>query len=124
MIENVKKFKKALQEDKELADQFSKELKHIAEEKSACSDAEAFVRAANTLGFDFTLADVERAQAEIQELDPDELEQATGGTDSWCVFDFACFTALRHDTPDQPPYACAKEYICITIYHHDWKVDE
>ena len=124
MIENVMKFKQALQENRELADQFTEELKRIAEEKSADSDAQAIVQAAKTLGFDFTIADVEKAQAEIQELDPKELDQAAGGEDSWCMFDFACFTAVRHDTPDKPPYACFKDYACVTIYHHDWKVDE
>ena len=46
MIENVRKFKQALQENRELADQFTEELKRIAEEKSAGSDAQAIVQAA------------------------------------------------------------------------------
>lgn len=72
MIENVKKFKQALREDRELADHFAEEVKRITDEKSAGSDAEAIVRAANTLGFDFTIADVEKVQAETQEIDPEE----------------------------------------------------
>ena len=116
MKENVKKFEQAIREDRELAHAFEEELKRITEEKSANSDTEAIVKAANALGFDFTLADVEKAQAETQELDPDELSQTAGG--SWCVVDFACFTALRHDTPDTPANACLKDYLCITVYHH------
>ena len=102
MIENLKKFKQALRENREMADQFTEELKRIAEEKSVGSDAEGFVRAAHTLGFDFTLADVEKAKAEVQDLDPDELNQVAGGTDSWCVFDFACLplcAMIRRTSP-------------------------
>ena len=124
MTENLKKFEQALREDKELTGRFEEELKRIAEEKSAGSETEAIVKAAKALGYDFTAADLEKAQAETQEIDPDELKQTSGGGDDWCLFDFACFTAVRHDTPDAPPYACFKEYACVTAYHHDWKVDE
>ena len=116
MTENVKKFERTLRENRELAHTFTEELRRITEEKSAKSDTEAIVKAANALGFDFTLADMEKAQAETQEIDPDELGQTAGG--SFCMVNFACFTAMRHDTPDTPANACAKDYMCITIYHH------
>ena len=36
-------------------------------------------KAAQALGYDFTVADMEKANAEARELDPEEIEQAAGG---------------------------------------------
>ncbi len=120
MTENVRKFEKALRESKELQGRLAKELKKIADEKSAPNDAEAMAKAARALGYDFTVADMEKANAEIQELDPEEMEQAAGG---WCFADYDCYTAWNHDTPDQQGSACFSDYECITLYH-DSKVDD
>ena len=79
MTENVREFEKALREREELRKKFEAEFKRIAEEKSAESDAEAIAKAAQALGYDFTVADMEKAQAEIQELDPEEMGKAAGG---------------------------------------------
>ena len=79
MTENVRTFEKALRESEELQHRLAEELKKIAEEKSAESDAEAMAKAAQALGYDFTVADMEKANAEAQELAPEEMEQAAGG---------------------------------------------
>ena len=126
MKENVRKFEKALREDEELRARFAAEFKRIAEEKSAGSDAEAYVKAAKALGFEFSLSEVEKASAETQELDPEEMGKATGGVDGdgkqddvgWCISLYACFTIHHHDTPDREGYPCFADYDCITIYHH------
>ena len=120
MTENVRKFEKALRESKELQGRLAEELKKIADEKSAANDAEAMAKAARALGYDFTVADMEKANAETQELDPEEMEQAAGG---WCFADYDCYTAWNHDTPDQQGSACFSDYECITLYHES-KVDE
>ena len=120
MTENVRKFEKALRESEELQRRLSKELKKIAEERSASNDAEAMAKAAQALGYDFTVADMEKANAETQELDPEEMEQAAGG---WCFADYDCYTAWNHDSPDQQGSACFSDYDCITLFH-DSKVDE
>ena len=120
MTENVRKFEKALRESEELQRRLTKELKKIAEERSASNDAEAMAKAAQALGYDFTVADMEKAHAETQELDPEEMEQAAGG---WCFADYDCYTAWNHDSPDQPGSACFSDYDCITLFH-DSKVDE
>ena len=116
MTENVRTFEKALRESGELRRRLAEELKKIAGEGSASNDAEA----AQALGYDFTVADMEKANAETQELDPEEMEQAAGG---WCFADYDCYTAWNHDSPDQPGSACFSDYDCITLFH-DSKVDE
>ena len=95
-------------------------LREIAKEKSAESDAEAMAKAAHALGYDFTVADMEKAHAETQELDPGEMEQAAGG---WCFADYDCYTAWNHDSPDQPGSACLKDYDCVSAYHNSKIVD-
>ena len=120
MTENVRKFEKALRDNEELQRRLAKELKKIAEEKSASNDAEAIAKAARTLGYDFTVADMEKVHAETQELNPEEMEQAAGG---WCFADYDCYTAWNHDSPDQPGSACFSDYDCITLFH-DSKVDD
>ena len=120
MTENVRKFEKDLRGNEELQKKLFEELKKITEEKSAESDAEAMAKAARALGYDFTVADMEKANAETQELDPEEMEQAAGG---WCFADYDCYTAWNHDTPDQQGSACFSDYECITLFH-DSKVDE
>ena len=120
MTENVRKFEKALRESEELQRRLTKELKKIAEERSASNDAEAMAKAAQALGYDFTVADMEKANAEAQELAPEEMEQAAGG---WCFADYDCYTAWNHDSPDQQGSACFSDYDCITLFH-DSKVDD
>ena len=120
MIENVRKFEKDLRGNGELQKKLLEELAKIVKEKSAESDAEAMAKAAQALGYDFTVADMEKAHAETQELDPEEMEQAAGG---WCFADYDCYTAWNHDSPDQPGSACFSDYDCITLFH-DSKVDE
>ena len=120
MTENVRTFEKALRESEELQHRLAQELKKIAEEKSAESDAEAMAKAAQALGYDFTVADMEKANAEAQELAPEEMEQAAGG---WCFADYDCYTAWNHDSSDQQGSACFSDYGCITLFH-DSKVDD
>ena len=120
MTENVRKFEKALRESGELRRRLAEELKKIAGEGSASNDAEAMAKAAQALGYDFTVADMEKAHAETQELDSEEMEQTAGG---WCFADYDCYTAWNHDSPDQPGSACFSDYDCITLFH-DSKVDE
>ena len=120
MTENVRKFEKALRESGELRRRLAEELKKIAGEGSASNDAEAMAAAARALGYDFTVADMEKANAEAQELDPEEMELAAGG---WCFADYDCYTAWNHDTPDQKGTACFSDYECMTAYHESFAVD-
>ena len=78
---NLKKFNEALKADKALAAKFGTEAKRLISEKLMANDTDAFVKAAKTVGFEVTLADLEKAKAERQELDQDELDAITGGRD-------------------------------------------
>ena len=120
MIENVRKFEADLRGNEELQKKLYEELVKIAKEKSAESDAEAMAKAAQALGYDFTVADMEKAHAEARELDPEEIEQAAGG---WCFADYDCYTSWNHDSPDQPGSACLKDYDCVSVYHNSKIVD-
>ena len=115
MIENVKKLERALREDRELAKKFEEELKRIAEEQSAGAKVEALAKAARTLGFDVTVSDLEKAQAETQELDPEELDNSVGG---WCFADYDCYTAYHHDTPNEQGTDCFKDHDCALVFKH------
>ena len=117
MKENVRKFEKTLREDEELRARFAAEFKRIAEEKIAGSDAEAYVKAAKALGVDLSLAEVEKASAETQELDLEEMGKAAGGwtEGSWCFADYACYTAWNHDSPDEEGFACFTNHNCLIL---------
>ena len=115
MIENVKKFEQALQEDKELAKKFADEMRRIVEEKSAGNDAEAIAKAARALGFELTASDLEKAQAESQEIDPEELDLTAGG---WCWGSYDCYTAFHHDTPNEEGTDCFKDHDCALAFKH------
>ena len=120
MTETVRRFEKDLRGNKELQKKLLEELAKIAKEKSALNDAEAMAKAARALGYDFTVADMEKAHAETQELDVEEMEQAAGGV---CFADYDCYTAWNHDTPDQAGSACFSDYECMTVYHDSFAVD-
>ena len=115
MIDNLKKLEKALRENKELAAKFEAELRRIAREKDAANDGEAFGKAARAVGFDITVADLEKASAEIQELDAEEIEKGAGG---WCWADYDCYTAWHHDTENYPGTACWSDFDCKTAFHN------
>ena len=117
MIENLKKLENALKEDKELAAKFETELQRISKEKDAANDGEAFVKAAKAVGFDISMADLEKATAETQELDPEEIETIAGGAETLCVVLHDCYATFLHDTPDEEGYKCWKEYECIEFSH-------
>ena len=114
MLENVKKLEKALKEDKELAAKFETELQRISKEKDAANDGEAFVKAAKAVDFDISMADLEKATAETQELDPEEIETIAGGE---CAVLHDCYATFLHDTPDEEGYNCWKDYDCIQFSH-------
>ena len=113
MMENVKKLENALNEDKELAAKFEAELQRITKEKDAANDGEAFVKAAKAVGFDISMADLEKAHAETQEMDPEELGNSAGGL---CIFDYDCYTAFFHDTPDESGTACWSDHDCAALF--------
>ena len=116
MLENVKKLENVLKEDKELAAKFEAELRRIAQEKNVANDGEAIVKAAKAVGFDISIADLEKVKAETQELDPEEIEKSAGG--SWCFASYDCYTAWHHDGPDEKGTDCLLDYDCMAYWEN------
>ena len=81
MMENLKKIEEALRGDRALAEKFKVELKRLIEEKSVANKDEALVKAAQEVGFEVSLADLDKAKAAVQELDPEEMSKVAGGED-------------------------------------------
>ena len=72
--------KEALAADKDKAEAFERAL--AADECKACgNDAEAFSMAARMAGLEISPEEVERAMADGQELDAEELRRVSAGTD-------------------------------------------
>ena len=91
-------FEAALKENKELQDKFAAAKKRIVENKEAEDNAEALVKAAAEIGFTLTVAEVERAIAEAQELSDEDLAKVAGGSsekpDEWCMADYYCILIM------------------------------
>ncbi|MBR2822194.1 MAG: Nif11-like leader peptide family RiPP precursor [Clostridia bacterium] len=141
MTENLKKFEEAMKESKALAEKFRVEFKRLITEKIASSDGEAVIKAAKDLGFEVTLADLEKAQAEAQNLDQEELNAVAGGGDdelfapakerfeTVCALDYSCHDIFlhnhKHKQGEKEP--CWHDYLCMTganeSFYHDYTHD-
>ena len=114
MTENVKKFQEALKNDADLKKKFDEQIVRIAKEKTAQSDMEAYVKAANELGYDISLSDMEKTLAESMEIDPDEMDNVAGGT---CVANYDCYGAFMHAERQSKEESCWSDYSCVFAYH-------
>ena len=116
---DFKQFDSDMSASQELVDQYNQILLRIITEKSADSDAEAAVKAAEELGYSVTAAELERAMAMGEELDVDEMESVTGGEDM-CLKDYACIITYETDTKDSDGYdfLCAASWHCNTAFMH------
>jgi hypothetical protein len=127
--------KEALAADKEKAEEFKKAL--AGDECKACgNDAEAFSLAAHAVGFELSPEEVERAMAEGQELDTEELKRVAGGKptcdsffvryedneghDAWCMTAWHCFVATLHTEGGTEREACLSNYFCLEIYEYEY----
>ena len=77
--DELKKFEEALSTDENLRKNYEAALKKIADEGTAKTDGEVMVKAANDLGFEISIEEMERLFAEMQELDEQELGEVAGG---------------------------------------------
>ncbi len=109
-----------LNEQPELKEKLDAESKRIAGAGAAQSDGEIFVQAASSLGYTVTLEELERAAAEIEELDPDEMDVAGGredekGHDAFCFTAWHCYTAVLHTKASLRNESCWSDYTCFMI---------
>ena len=78
-FENILTFEAALQGSKELQEKFASAKARIAESGEAASDAELLVKAAAEVGYTLTVEELERAIAQAQEVNEEELAKVAGG---------------------------------------------
>ncbi len=64
MVEELKRFEEAIWNDAEFGGKYIDQLKKIKEEKSVKSFGEAVVKAAEALGYEFTLEELEKETAQ------------------------------------------------------------
>ena len=132
---NLAEIKAALAADKEKAEKFEQAL--ASDECKACGNkAEAFSMAARAAGLEVSPEEVERAMAEGQELDTEELKKVAGGKpmcdsffvrfedkeghDAWCMTAWHCFVATLHTDGGTEKEACFSNYFCLEIYEYDF----
>ena len=116
--ESILAFEAALQESKELQEKFVAAQKRIIENKEAESDGELLVKAAAEVGFTLTMEELERAMAQKQELNDEELDNVAGGasnTQNLCWKDYSCSFVYHHDSTDKDDF-CALNYFCIITF--------
>ncbi|MDO4539093.1 MAG: hypothetical protein Q4B54_13095 [Coriobacteriales bacterium] len=117
-----------LEKDEGLRKKLDEAARRIAEEGKAGSDVEAISAAAAELGYDVSVADLERASAEGADVDDAELELVAGGFgtkedeyghDVWCFTAWHCTAATLHTETKSHEVACWSDYMCFFVVNHD-----
>ena len=122
----LKELEEALSKDEALRNTYEIECKRIAEAKEAANDAEVMVKAADKLGFELSLAELEREMADKEALNDDELENISGGDtildvdehghNNWCITLWHCFMYSMHTESERTGNACLSNYRCVLVY--------
>ena len=101
MANDLNAFLTKMEEDTAFAEDVKAKCKDIAESEEVADEKELLVKVGMELGYDFTLGNLERYVAGLQELDDDELSRVAGGfiiknnTRTWCWFEaWGCFIDL------------------------------
>ena len=76
----LKQFEEALASDSALLEKYSTEYRRLRESCGSESEAQTAVKAAKAAGFDLSLSELEKSAASMEELDPDSLDQVSGGS--------------------------------------------
>ena len=110
--EELQRLERDLNEQAELREKLDAEIKRIAGAGVAQCDG---------LGYAITIEELERAAADLEKLDDDELDAAAGGAQdekhtNWCIKSWYCFAALRHTNTESKDVACWSDYVCIVSY--------
>ena len=88
--EEVKRFLADIHADKELYLKVEEIGRRMVEAGSDESNSELVAKAAAELGYSITAAELERAIAANEELDDDQLEDVSGGSDTRCDHGHDC----------------------------------
>lgn len=72
---------------------------------------DALVEFAKSKGYDFEAEDFTMARASGREISDEELSVISGGTQPYCLWDYSCYYAFKHD--QDGPDACTTDYSCF-----------
>ena len=116
----MKRLDKDLAGSQELVDKLEAAAQAEIASGTCASDAEVLVKAAKALGYDLSIAELERLEAGREELDLEEMAQTAGGEakdehgrEIWCVYSWHCFTVNKHTQSDSKKEACWINYTCL-----------
>ena len=135
--EEMLRLEKDLAQKKELAEQFKIAMEETGKSGECKSDGEVMVRAAASLGYDISLAEIERLAAESEKLDLGEMEKVAGGNcdkdwtctfeyhechdeyghNNMCVAAWHCLTAFLHTESEDHQNLCWSDYGCLLVYN-------
>ncbi len=143
-LDEIKRLENDLRNNEELSKKLDEACKRIAAEKKANSDGEVVTAAARELGYDITIAALEQAQAEAEQLDPEAMEAVAGGQyndrnqcpetenficngnyrayfedenehDCWCATGWHCLAVTLHSESEDHDCFCWSDYTCFAI---------
>ena len=112
----LKEFDKALAKDEQLKKTFLETCQKIADAGEASSDGEVVKKAAEEMGYQLSLEEIEREAASGEELNDDELEQVTGGAgclENLCIVMLNCYVTMLHTDLDGKNSPCYSDYRCV-----------
>lgn len=116
MSNAMKTLEDILAADAAKAEKFQEVLKG-ANEAGAKNDVEGIHLAAAAIGVDIPQEQIEQSLACSRELDIDDLELVTGGTNyASCWVAHACLAAFMHDGDKNE--SCLKDYFCEMFAAH------
>ncbi|MBP3866428.1 MAG: Nif11-like leader peptide family RiPP precursor [Eggerthellaceae bacterium] len=133
----IKAFEAALRADEELRQKFQDAMRRIAESDEKLHEQEVIVAAARELGYEFTIEELDRSRAEVQELDDAELEAVTGGAggpgcrsnyddpedekghDNSCVTLWHCHAITLHTESNSTYVNCWSDWMCMSDKNHN-----
>jgi len=132
--EELKRFEKDLKENEDLRKKYDDAISHL-NLTELHSDSDLIAKAANTLGYSFSAADVERASAGVQELDMNEMQMISGGAknpkyksyDSGvCMSNFVCVGCYEKKSIDGDGHNewCYASWHCYTAFLHTNSSDD
>ena len=134
-----------LKENAQLREKIEAAVQETIKSGECKSDGEAMEKALKSLGYDIPKAELERMQAESQQMSLEEMENVAGGTqyekewgelcnsdywcmvlwdtkdqdekghNSWCVTAWHCDMATLHTETDSKEVSCWSNYTCKLI---------
>ena len=130
--EEMIRFAKDLNEKEDLKEKLDEVTRKLLEDKKAESDGELMVKAAEELGYHFTIADLEQSKAEAEALDPEDLAAVSGGYrqtcegstwvredeyghDENCIVGWHCNMAFMHTKSKEPYVRCWSDHRCNVV---------